>query len=142
MNAERRNGLEPTPSRPENVVALKPRFETPKDLNGALDDPSTLLALVRSFAEQNVHLQRALDSRIVIEQAKGVLAERLRVDVDDAFGLLRRAARHHRVNLHALAQAVVASRTTPQEISSLITGTSPASSSASLRATQKLAPDG
>ena len=52
-------------------------------------------------------LQTALSSRILIEQAKGVLAERLQVDMGDAFTLLRSNARSHNRRLSDLAQAVV-----------------------------------
>jgi GAF domain-containing protein len=52
-------------------------------------------------------LQTALNSRVLIEQAKGVLAERLHVDVADAFTLLRQAARSHNRSLSALARSVV-----------------------------------
>ena len=52
-------------------------------------------------------LQTALNSRVLIEQAKGVLAERLQVDVSDAFTLLRDGARRHNRRLSELAQAVV-----------------------------------
>jgi AmiR/NasT family two-component response regulator len=52
-------------------------------------------------------LQTALNSRVLIEQAKGVLAERLHLDVDDAFALLREQARRHNQRLSDLAQAVV-----------------------------------
>ena len=38
-------------------------------------------------------LERALASRVVIEQAKGILAEQLRVDVTDAFKIMRHYAR-------------------------------------------------
>ena len=52
-------------------------------------------------------LQKALDSRVVIEQAKGKLAEQLRVSVGDAFGVLRSHARNNGLKLHDVATAVV-----------------------------------
>jgi hypothetical protein len=61
-------------------------------------------------------LQTALDTRIVVEQAKGVLAERFHLTVEDAFLLLRYAARSSRANLHGLAQEVVSSRSTPRSV--------------------------
>jgi len=58
-------------------------------------------------------LQTALDSRIVIEQAKGMLAERLGIGVEDAFELLRSTARSRRIRLHDLAQQLLATREWP-----------------------------
>jgi GAF domain-containing protein len=52
-------------------------------------------------------LREALDSRIVIEQAKGVLAAERRISVDEAFEVLRRHARSHAVSLRSVAEAVV-----------------------------------
>jgi GAF domain-containing protein len=52
-------------------------------------------------------LQSALNSRVLIEQAKGVLAERLQVGVDDAFAILRQSARAANRRLADLARAVV-----------------------------------
>jgi GAF domain-containing protein len=52
-------------------------------------------------------LQSALNSRILIEQAKGVLAERLGLDTADAFTLLRSSARSQNRKLSELATAVV-----------------------------------
>jgi hypothetical protein len=52
-------------------------------------------------------LQTALNSRVLIEQAKGVLAERLRLPVDQAFIILRSGARSHNRRLSELAQAIV-----------------------------------
>ena len=66
--------------------------------------------------ERTIQLQTALDSRIVIEQAKGVLAARHGIDVDTAFDALRRAARSASTKLHALAAEVVATPTTPPAI--------------------------
>jgi len=57
-----------------------------------------------SLAEQ---LQTALNSRIVIEQAKGVIAERRHLDMDQSFTLLRGTARTHNRRLSDLARAVV-----------------------------------
>ena len=56
------------------------------------------------LAEQ---LQSALHSRVVIEQAKGVLAERGRVDMETAFLALRGHARRNRLRLGILAKQVV-----------------------------------
>ena len=53
-------------------------------------------------------LQHALDSRIIIEQAKGVLAERSQIDMATAFNRLRAYARSHNVQLTAAAADVVA----------------------------------
>ncbi len=67
----------------------------------------------RERAEQ---LQQALDSRVVIEQAKGVLAERFGLDMDAAFSMLRGSARTQRIKIHLLARAVVLDRETPEPI--------------------------
>jgi hypothetical protein len=64
----------------------------------------------RERAEQ---LQHALTSRVSVEQAKGILAERLGLDMEGAFALLRYAARGERMKLQELAQAVVESEETP-----------------------------
>jgi len=51
-------------------------------------------------------LQQALDSRIVIEQAKGIVAEHLGVGLDDAFNALRGHARNSNLRLADLARDV------------------------------------
>ena len=61
-------------------------------------------------------LQTALDSRVVIEQAVGMLAERFELGVTEAFELLRRAARNSRRELRALATETTLSRVTPDAI--------------------------
>lgn len=53
-------------------------------------------------------LQGALDSRVAIEQAKGMLAERSGISVDEAFTLLRNHARGNGANMHDVAHDVVA----------------------------------
>jgi AmiR/NasT family two-component response regulator len=66
------------------------------------------LEFLEALRRENEQLRTALVTRIVIEQAKGLLAERLQTGVDDAFERLRREARSRRMKLHALAAAVVA----------------------------------
>lgn len=66
------------------------------------------LARAESLTEQ---LQFALNSRIVIEQAKGAVARALEVGVDEAFEILRAHARRNQTRLTVLARAVVTDRT-------------------------------
>jgi GAF domain-containing protein len=54
-------------------------------------------------------LQSALTSRIAIEQAKGILAERNSLTMDEAFDALRRHARNHNLKLTDVATSVVTS---------------------------------
>lgn len=56
---------------------------------------------------QIAQLEHALQSRIVIEQAKGIIAARRGLSVDDAFRLIRRYATDHRAALRTVAQAIV-----------------------------------
>jgi GAF domain-containing protein len=66
-------------------------------------------------AHVNQQLQIALDSRVYIEQAKGVIAEYLNVNMDEAFELLRRYSRDHNVKLTDVSQAL-ATRTLSLEL--------------------------
>ena len=59
------------------------------------------------LAEQ---LQHALDSRIVIEQAKGVLAERAGIDPETAFDVIRKYSRSSRIKIHDAARDVIDGR--------------------------------
>jgi hypothetical protein len=81
--------------------------------NGSQGDATQFLL------ERAIQLQTALESRVAIEQAKGMLAERLGVSLDEAFKLLRSAARSRRVKLQVLAMEVVRSPETPAEIARL-----------------------
>lgn len=60
---------------------------------------------VRSTEVAQLHT--ALDSRLVIEQAKGILAARHGIEVEQAFARLRKYARDHRMNIHDVARHVV-----------------------------------
>jgi hypothetical protein len=84
------------------------------DLSGL--DVDELRRFVERLDAERGQLAHALESRIVIEQAKGVLAERYRLSVGDAFLLLRKSARSARVRIHDLAADVVRDPTTPQAV--------------------------
>lgn len=62
---------------------------------------------VRQQEELAGQLQHALDSRVVIEQAKGVLAERMGLGMAAAFEALRTYARSHNTRVTELAVSVV-----------------------------------
>lgn len=64
----------------------------------------------------NEQLQTALQSRIVLEQAKGVLAQQGSLQMDEAFAVLRRYARDHNLRLTAVAEAVVSRRLPAQQL--------------------------
>jgi GAF domain-containing protein len=77
----------------------------------ALSDVATIGILQeRLVKERGIvadQLQRALDSRVLIEQAKGVLSESASINVDEAFGAMRAYARSHNLRLHDVAEAIV-----------------------------------
>jgi len=77
----------------------------------ALADVATIGLLhersMRRSDTLNEQLQTALNSRVVIEQAKGKLAERLGIDMNQAFTLLRDQARNRNQRLSDLARAFV-----------------------------------
>jgi AmiR/NasT family two-component response regulator len=80
-------------------------------LTQALADVATIGILQeRALRRHEVlieQLQSALNSRVVIEQAKGVVAERGGLDMEQAFAVLRRYARTTQQRLSDLARNVV-----------------------------------
>jgi GAF domain-containing protein len=96
-----------------NVFRVQEEFlaEDERRIARALADVATIGLMqergLRRAEELTEQLQFALNSRIVIEQAKGAVARTFDVDVDEAFNLLRGYARHHRVKLTDLARDVL-----------------------------------
>jgi len=99
-----------------NLFRLPPGRLDRADLSAcrALADVATISLLQdRATEESRVlagHLQVALNNRTVIEQAKGVLAERADLDMHAAFELLRGHARNHNARLNEVAQALLEDR--------------------------------
>jgi GAF domain-containing protein len=95
------------------------------DLALALADIATIGLLQerirRSTRELAARLEDALSRRVVIEQAKGAVAERAGVDLDIAFGWLCDYARQNHLHLSDVAIGVV-TRTLPIETLTISTG--------------------
>lgn len=102
-----------------NVFSLKPDGFDDQDLRAAqgLADVAAIGILqereVTRVREQVTQLQGALDSRVLIEQAKGVLRERWDVTADEAFDRLRRHARRHHLTLRDVCTRVLDGWTPP-----------------------------
>lgn len=73
----------------------------------------------RAFSAANElsrQLQGALTSRVLIEQAKGVVAARLDISIDDAFESLRSYARGTNQKLNEVAQSILDRRLSAEEV--------------------------
>jgi GAF domain-containing protein len=77
----------------------------------AFADVATITILQHLAAQEaqvlNAQLTRALDSRVVLEQAKGMIAERLQLDMEESFAVLRNHARRHNRRLGDVASSVI-----------------------------------
>jgi GAF domain-containing protein len=86
----------------------------------ALADIATIAILQNQATAQaqvvNDQLLNALNSRIIVEQAKGVLSERASVNMEEAFVLLRRYARNNNLRLAELAHRVVTGTMSTDEL--------------------------
>jgi hypothetical protein len=71
---------------------------------------------VRHARELAAQLQTALNSRVLIEQAKGILAEHAGLDMDAAYQALRWYARNHNGRLGEVAAAVVSGKVDTNEV--------------------------
>jgi transcriptional regulator with GAF, ATPase, and Fis domain len=85
--------------------------EADEGLAQALADVATIGILHERFLREHetlaAQLQTALNSRVALEQAKGIVAEQAAVEVDEAFNLLRAYARHHNRRLGEVVNDVI-----------------------------------
>jgi GAF domain-containing protein len=96
-----------------NLFSTSPEPLSPEDrqVAQALADIATIGILQqRALSDEHVvtsQLEAALESRVLIEQAKGMVAEHNHISVDDAFTLLRGYARNHNRLLRQTANDII-----------------------------------
>lgn len=95
---------------------------TESNLLRAFADAATIGILqertVKQQSDLSIQLQGALNSRIAVEQAKGIVAERLKVDMDTAFGMIRSHARNQGRMLSGVADDLVRGSLSAAELAS------------------------
>jgi GAF domain-containing protein len=108
----------------ETVIGALNLFTTDRILDAAGQDTGQAMADIatigilsqRSGAQRDLlaeQLQTALNTRILIEQAKGMLAERHQISMELAFTALRRQARGTSTKLTDIATAIIAGHLDP-----------------------------
>jgi GAF domain-containing protein len=96
-----------------NLYSAGPREWSDEDMAVAavLADVATSYVVnaskLRQQQQLSEQLQGALQSRVVIEQAKGIIAEQHSVTIDEAYQLIRSHARNNNASLRAVAEAIV-----------------------------------
>jgi GAF domain-containing protein len=96
-----------------NLFRSDPGEMAPADIEvaQAFADAASIAILQHRAAHEaqviNEQLTHALNSRVVIEQAKGMIAERLGLDMERSFTALRAHARNHNLRLADVAEAII-----------------------------------
>jgi GAF domain-containing protein len=99
-----------------NLFNVDPGTMRPADIAAAqaMADVATIAVLQHRASVEaqiiNEQLSHALNSRVIIEQAKGMRSARVGIDVDQAFGELRSHPRNHNRRLVDVAQDVLDGR--------------------------------
>jgi GAF domain-containing protein len=97
-----------------NLYSPEPRDWSDEDMAVAsvLADMATSYLVnaskLRQKTQLSEQLQEALESRVVIEQAKGITSQRHAISVDKAYQLMRSHARNNNASLRVVAEAIVA----------------------------------
>jgi AmiR/NasT family two-component response regulator len=96
-----------------NLFFVEPGEMQRSDIDAAqaMADVATIAILQHRAALEaqmlNEQLNYALNSRIVIEQAKGMVAERENLNMEQAFAMLRNHARNHNLRLVDVARDII-----------------------------------
>ncbi|WP_019930511.1 GAF and ANTAR domain-containing protein [Nocardia sp. BMG111209] len=96
-----------------NLYSAGPRIWSEADLDAARILASVATGYIVNANKWNQQqqvteqLEQALESRVVIEQAKGIIATVRNITPDAAFDLIRKHARTNRTPLHTIARAII-----------------------------------
>ena len=108
-----------------NLFHVAPGEMRPADVEAAqaLADVATIAVLQHRAALEaqvlNEQLNHALNTRIVIEQAKGMVAERVGLNMEQSFASLRNHARNHNLRLADVAHDVISGTLAPSALDRL-----------------------
>jgi len=97
-----------------NLYSPEPRDWSDEDMAvaGVLADVATSYMVnaskLRQQEQLSEQLQEALESRVIIEQAKGITAQQHALSIDQAYQRMRRHARTNNASLRTVAEAIVA----------------------------------
>jgi GAF domain-containing protein len=97
-----------------NIYSTRPAaFASPESLSAGLETAEVIAVAIANadahwqLGEQARNMRVAMDSRAVIEQAKGVLMAQRHVEADQAFEILREASQRYNRKLRDIAQGIV-----------------------------------
>jgi hypothetical protein len=99
-----------SPAAPSDDGARRPDLQEPTDqvLDSLHGWPNTEVDATEILRMENEQLREAIDSRAVIEQAKGALVLRFGIPPERAFGVLRRWSQDRNIKLRTIADALIA----------------------------------
>jgi ANTAR domain len=99
-----------SPAAPSDDGARPPGLQEPTDqvLDSLHGWPNADVEATEILRVENEQLREAMDSRAVIEQAKGALVLRFGIPPDRAFGVLRRWSQDRNIKLRMIAEALIA----------------------------------
>lgn len=95
-----------------NLYGASPKLFDEEDARVGLDVASAVATIIATTSytealELNLHLNRAIESRAVIEQAKGIIMASARCTPDAAFDILRQQSQSENRKLRELAEEIV-----------------------------------
>ena len=96
------------------VMAYVVKPFTIGDLTPAIEIATSRYEQMRSLKAEVSDLHERLETRKIIDRAKGILMQALNLSEPDAFSWIQRAAMDRRISMKAVAQAVISPDSVPE----------------------------